>query len=84
MIVAQTQEQAFAAIDDMLSGNGFGEAGHRVVVEEFLPGKKQASSAYVMVRRLFPLLLRKTIKHETMAIAVPIRVVWAPILLRPL
>ena len=40
VIVAQTQEQACAAIDDMLSGNGFGEAGHRVVVEEFLPGEE--------------------------------------------
>ena len=40
VIVAQTQEQAYAAIDDMLSGNGFGEAGHRVVVEEFLPGEE--------------------------------------------
>ena len=40
VIVAQTEEQACAAIDDMLSGNGFGEAGHRVVVEEFLPGEE--------------------------------------------
>jgi phosphoribosylamine--glycine ligase len=40
VIVAQTQEQACAAIDDMLSGSGFGEAGHRVVVEEFLPGEE--------------------------------------------
>ena len=40
VIVAQTRERASAAIDDMLSGNGFGEAGHRVVVEEFLPGEE--------------------------------------------
>ena len=40
VIVAQTEEEAAGAIDDMLSGNGFGEAGHRVVIEEFLPGEE--------------------------------------------
>ena len=38
VIVAETLEQAEAAIVDMLSDNAFGEAGCRVVVEEFLPG----------------------------------------------
>ena len=40
VIVAQSEEAALNAIDDMLSGNSFGEAGHRVVVEEFLPGEE--------------------------------------------
>ncbi len=40
VVVAQTENEAANAIDDMLSGNGFGEAGHRVVVEEFLPGEE--------------------------------------------
>ena len=40
VVVAQTEKEAANAIDDMLSGNGFGEAGHRVVVEEFLPGEE--------------------------------------------
>ena len=40
VVVAQTEDEAANAIDDMLSGNGFGEAGHRVVVEEFLPGEE--------------------------------------------
>lgn len=40
VIVAQSEEAALTAIDDMLSGNSFGEAGHRVVVEEFLPGEE--------------------------------------------
>ena len=38
--VAQTEDEAIAAIEDMLSGNRFGEAGHRVVVEEFLAGEE--------------------------------------------
>ncbi|ATG91219.1 phosphoribosylamine--glycine ligase [Methylomonas koyamae] len=40
VIVAQTEEQAIDAVRDMLSGNSFGEAGHRVVVEEFLAGEE--------------------------------------------
>ena len=40
VIVAQTEQQAIEAVADMLSGNGFGEAGHRVVIEEFLAGEE--------------------------------------------
>ncbi|BBL57783.1 phosphoribosylamine--glycine ligase [Methylomonas koyamae] len=40
VIVAQTEEQAIDSVRDMLSGNSFGEAGHRVVVEEFLAGEE--------------------------------------------
>lgn len=38
--VAQSEDEAIATIEDMLSGNRFGEAGHRVVVEEFLAGEE--------------------------------------------
>ena len=47
VIIAQTQDEAAAAIDDMLSGNKFGDAGSRVVVEEFLTGEE--ASFIVMV-----------------------------------
>ncbi|MET0013798.1 MAG: phosphoribosylamine--glycine ligase [Sedimenticola sp.] len=40
VIVAMTREDAEAAVRDMLSGNAFGEAGHRVVIEEFLDGEE--------------------------------------------
>ncbi|MCX0338511.1 phosphoribosylamine--glycine ligase [Acinetobacter radioresistens] len=40
VIVAMTNEEAFAAIDDMLAGNKFGDAGSRVVIEEFLAGEE--------------------------------------------
>jgi len=40
VIVAETLAQAEAAILDMLADNAFGEAGCRVVVEEFLPGEE--------------------------------------------
>ncbi|WLF85015.1 phosphoribosylamine--glycine ligase [Moraxella sp. ZY210820] len=40
VIVAMTQDEAFNAIDDMLSGNKFGNAGSRVVIEQFLAGEE--------------------------------------------
>ncbi len=40
VIVAQSEQEAIDAVNDMLSGNRFGEAGHRVVVEEFLDGEE--------------------------------------------
>ncbi|MFX3620558.1 MAG: phosphoribosylamine--glycine ligase [Acinetobacter radioresistens] len=40
VIDAMTKEEAFAAIDDMLAGNKFGDAGSRVVIEEFLAGEE--------------------------------------------
>jgi phosphoribosylamine--glycine ligase len=40
VIVAMTEAEAIDAVQDMLSGNSFGEAGSRVVVEEFLTGEE--------------------------------------------
>ena len=47
VIVAETLEQAEEAVRDMLSGNAFGDAGCRVVIEEFLQGEE--ASFIVMV-----------------------------------
>ncbi|EOS94510.1 phosphoribosylamine--glycine ligase [Erwinia tracheiphila] len=47
VIVAMTLQEAEEAIQDMLAGNTFGDAGHRIVVEEFLDGEE--ASFIVMV-----------------------------------
>lgn len=47
VIVAMTLEEAENAVRDMLAGNAFGDAGHRVVIEEFLTGEE--ASFIVMV-----------------------------------
>ena len=47
VIVAMTLEEAETAVHDMLAGNAFGDAGHRIVVEEFLDGEE--ASFIVMV-----------------------------------
>ncbi|MDT8339520.1 MAG: phosphoribosylamine--glycine ligase [Sulfurimonas sp.] len=38
VIIAQNHDEAKVAISEMLSGKSFGDAGHKVVVEEFLDG----------------------------------------------
>ncbi|MGL5389062.1 MAG: phosphoribosylamine--glycine ligase [Enterobacterales bacterium] len=47
VIVAMTLQEAEDAIQDMLAGNAFGNAGHRIVIEEFLDGEE--ASFIVMV-----------------------------------
>ncbi len=47
VIVAMTLAEAEEAVRDMLSGNAFGDAGARVVIEEFLDGEE--ASFIVMV-----------------------------------
>ena len=47
VILAETEAEAIAAVEDMLQGNAFGDAGSRVVIEEFLVGEE--ASFIVMV-----------------------------------
>ncbi len=47
VIVAMSLDEAEAAITDMLSGNAFGAAGARVVIEEFLDGEEASFIAMV-------------------------------------
>jgi len=47
VIIAQTLAEADATVRDMLGGNSFGSAGHRVVIEEFMVGEE--ASFIVMV-----------------------------------
>ena len=47
VIIPQTLEEAEATVKDMLSGNSFGNAGHRVVIEEFMQGEEASFIAIV-------------------------------------
>ena len=40
VILAYSEQEAIETIKDMLAGNSFGDAGHRVVIEEFLYGEE--------------------------------------------
>ncbi len=55
VIIAQTEQQAIDAINDMLQGNAFGDAGHRVVVEEFLTGEEASFIVMVDGEHILPL-----------------------------
>ncbi|MED5510186.1 MAG: phosphoribosylamine--glycine ligase [Pseudomonadota bacterium] len=55
VIVAQTEAEAIAAVEDMLSGNKFGDAGHRVVIEEFMTGEEASFIVMVDGEHILPL-----------------------------
>lgn len=55
VIVAETLAQAEAAVRDMLSGNAFGEAGCRVVIEEFLTGEEASFIVMVDGKNVLPM-----------------------------
>jgi phosphoribosylamine---glycine ligase len=54
VIVAMTLPEAEAAIEDMLAGNAFGEAGSRVVIEEFLDGEEASFIVMVDGKNVLP------------------------------
>jgi phosphoribosylamine--glycine ligase len=55
VILAQKEDEAIAAIKDMLSGNKFGDAGARVVVEEFLTGEEASFICMVDGKNILPM-----------------------------
>jgi len=55
VIIAQTRDEAIAAVTDMLSGNAFGAAGSRVVIEEFLRGEEASFLAFTDGSNIVPL-----------------------------
>ena len=55
VIIAQTPEEAESTIHDMLAGNRFGEAGSRVVVEEFLLGEEASFICMVDGKNILPM-----------------------------
>jgi phosphoribosylamine--glycine ligase len=55
VIIARTCEEAIAAVRDMLSGNAFGSAGSRVVIEEFLTGEEASFLVITDGNKIIPL-----------------------------
>ncbi|MFT4926751.1 MAG: phosphoribosylamine--glycine ligase [Phenylobacterium sp.] len=54
VIIAATEQQAFDAIEDMLEGNKFGDAGSCVVIEEFLVGEEASFIVMVDGKNILP------------------------------
>ena len=55
VIVAMTLAEAEDAVRDMLAGNAFGEAGSRVVIEEFLDGEEASFIVMVDGKNVLPM-----------------------------
>lgn len=55
VILAQTNDEAISAVKDMLAGNKFGDAGARVVIEEFLYGEEASFICMVDGKNILPM-----------------------------
>ncbi len=55
VVIANTEQEAINTINNMLSGNKFGEAGHRVVIEEFLEGEEASFIVMTDGEHILPL-----------------------------
>ena len=76
-----TLEEAEAAVQDMLAGNAFGDAGHRIVIEEFLDGEEASFIVMVDGEHVLPMATSQTISAWAMRIPDRIPAVWALTLL---
>lgn len=55
VVIAEDERTVRKTLEDMLSGNAFGSAGHRVVIEEFLVGEEASFIALVDGEKVLPL-----------------------------
>lgn len=55
VIIAHSHDEADATIRDMLDANRFGEAGHRVVIEDFLVGEEASYICIVDGEQVLPM-----------------------------
>ncbi len=55
VVIVDNLDQARATLEDMLSGQAFGEAGHQVVIEEFLVGEEASFIVIADGNKMLPL-----------------------------
>ena len=56
VVVAMTKEEALEAIDDMMADQKFGNAGARVVLEEFMEGEEASLLAFTDGKTVIPMI----------------------------
>lgn len=56
VVVAMTEQEALDAVRDMLSGNAFGDAGAKVVIEEYLEGEEVSVLAFSDGKTVLPMV----------------------------
>ncbi|MAE51428.1 MAG: phosphoribosylamine--glycine ligase [Micavibrio sp.] len=55
VIICETRQQAYMAVEEMLSGAAFGDAGQSVVIEEFMDGEELSYFALADGKTILPL-----------------------------
>ena len=55
VVIVETEDQARVTLENMLSGKGFGDAGRRVVIEEFLLGEEASFIVVASGRQFLPM-----------------------------
>lgn len=63
VIVAMTEEEAIAAVHDMLESNKFGDSGSKVVIEEFLEGEEFSFMSFVQNGEIYPMAISQDHKR---------------------
>ncbi|MGX2944642.1 phosphoribosylamine--glycine ligase [Enterococcus alishanensis] len=57
VVVAQDEQEALSALDEMLNQNRFGESGAKVVIEEFLAGEEFSLLSFVRNNDVYPMVI---------------------------
>lgn len=63
VVVAQTEQEAVAAVKDMLDGERFGASGSKVVIEEFLDGEEFSFMSFVQDGKIYPMVISQDHKR---------------------
>ncbi|OFI49289.1 phosphoribosylamine--glycine ligase [Floricoccus tropicus] len=63
VVVAETEDQAIEAVEDMLESNKFGQSGAKVVIEEFLAGEEFSLLAFVKGADVYPMVISQDHKR---------------------
>ncbi len=79
VVVAMSKQEAFDAIDMMLSDNKLGDAGARVVIEEFLEGEEASFIVMVDGKNVLAMATSQDHKRLRMATTAPTPAAWARI-----
>jgi phosphoribosylamine--glycine ligase len=63
VVVAETMDQALAAVEEMLEGQKFGQSGAKVVIEDFLEGEEFSLLAFVCEDQVYPMVIAQDHKR---------------------
>jgi len=63
VVIAETHEEAYSALAEMLQNKRFGAAGNTVVIEEFLTGTEFSYMAFVNGEDVYPMVIAKDHKR---------------------